>query len=135
MSNPLLDFSGQIPFDRITPADVAPAVDQLLAGADAALARVTATDFPAQWDAIARVLANEAPYHGESAGPYRNSPSRAASISFWAASGLPVASAATDARSSRAVVAGGVGATVNSLNAMSLTAIDPSLWTTTAETS
>ena len=25
MSNPLLDFSAQIPFDRITPADVAPA--------------------------------------------------------------------------------------------------------------
>ena len=56
MSNPLLDFSGQIPFDRITPADVAPAVDQLLARAEAALASVTAADFPAQWDAIARVL-------------------------------------------------------------------------------
>ena len=56
MSNPLLDFSGQIPFDRITPADVAPAVDQLLARADAALASVTAPDFPAQWGSIARVL-------------------------------------------------------------------------------
>ena len=56
MSNPLLDFSGHIPFDRITPADVAPAVDQLLARADAALTSVTAADFPAQWDAIARVL-------------------------------------------------------------------------------
>ncbi len=56
MSNPLLDFSGHIPFDRITPADVAPAVDQLLARADAALTSVTTADFPAQWDAIARVL-------------------------------------------------------------------------------
>ncbi len=56
MSNPLLDFSAQIPFDRITPADVAPAVDQLLARADAALASVTAPDFPAQWGSIARVL-------------------------------------------------------------------------------
>ncbi|MBS0506214.1 MAG: efflux transporter outer membrane subunit [Proteobacteria bacterium] len=56
MSNPLLDFSGDIPFDRITPADVAPAVDQLLGRAGAALASVTANDFPASWDAIARVL-------------------------------------------------------------------------------
>ncbi|HQQ69071.1 MAG TPA: M3 family metallopeptidase [Alicycliphilus sp.] len=56
MSNPLLEFSGDIPFDRITPADVAPAVDQLLGRADAALASVTTTDFPSNWDAIARVL-------------------------------------------------------------------------------
>ncbi len=56
MSNPLLDFSGQIPFDRITPADVAPAVDQLLARANAALETVTQPDFPARWDSIARVL-------------------------------------------------------------------------------
>ena len=56
MSNPLLDFSGPIPFDRITPADVAPAMDELLRRADAALETVTAPDFPAEWSAIARVL-------------------------------------------------------------------------------
>ena len=56
MSNPLLDFSGHIPFDRITPADVAPAVDVLLQRADGALETVTQPDFPARWDAIAQVL-------------------------------------------------------------------------------
>ncbi|WP_312129081.1 M3 family metallopeptidase [Diaphorobacter nitroreducens] len=56
MSNPLLDFSGHIPFDRITPADVAPAVDVLLQRADAALETVTQQDYPARWDAIAQVL-------------------------------------------------------------------------------
>ncbi len=56
MSNPLLDFSGHIRFDRITPADVAPAVDQLLERANAALETVTQPDFPTSWDAIARVL-------------------------------------------------------------------------------
>ena len=56
MTNPLLDFSGHIPFDRITPADVAPAMDELLRRADAALESVTAPDFPAEWNAIARVL-------------------------------------------------------------------------------
>ncbi len=56
MNNPLLDFSGAIAFDRITPAHVAPAVDELLQRADAALAEVTADGFPAQWNAIARVL-------------------------------------------------------------------------------
>ena len=48
MSNPLLDFSGHIPFDRITPADVAPAVDQLLQRANTALQTVTAPDYPAR---------------------------------------------------------------------------------------
>ncbi|WP_312843760.1 M3 family metallopeptidase [Diaphorobacter nitroreducens] len=56
MSNPLLDFSGHIPFDRITPADVAPAVDVLLQRADGALETVTQPDYPARWDAIAQVL-------------------------------------------------------------------------------
>ncbi|PWW44696.1 M3 family metallopeptidase [Melaminivora alkalimesophila] len=55
-SNPLLDFTGHIRFDRITPADVAPAMDELLRRADAALATVTAPDFPAEWNAMARVL-------------------------------------------------------------------------------
>ena len=56
MSNPLLDNTGLPPFDRITPQDVAPAVDALLARASAALETVTAADFPARWDAIAKVL-------------------------------------------------------------------------------
>ncbi|MGB3450490.1 MAG: M3 family metallopeptidase [Giesbergeria sp.] len=56
MSNPLLDFSDLPAFDRIAPADVAPAIDALLGRADTALEAVTATDFPARWDAIAQVL-------------------------------------------------------------------------------
>ena len=56
MSNPLLDFAGLPAFDRIAPEHVAPAVDALLARADVALDAVTAPDFPARWDAIARVL-------------------------------------------------------------------------------
>jgi oligopeptidase A len=56
MSNPLLDYTGLPPFDRITPQDVAPAVDALLERASAALETVTAADFPARWDAIAKVL-------------------------------------------------------------------------------
>lgn len=56
MSNPLLDYSGLPPFDRINPQDVAPAVDVLLERASAALETVTAPDFPARWDAIAKVL-------------------------------------------------------------------------------
>ena len=56
MSNPLLDFSGLPLFDRIRPEHVAPAIDTLLAKANAALETVTASDFPARWDAIAKVL-------------------------------------------------------------------------------
>ena len=56
MSNALLDFSDLPHFDRITPQDVAPAVDVLLERANAALETVTAPDFPARWDAIAKVL-------------------------------------------------------------------------------
>ncbi|MEK7345614.1 MAG: M3 family metallopeptidase [Pseudomonadota bacterium] len=56
MNNPLLDTAGLPLFDRITPDHVAPAMDQLLADADAALTRVTAADFPADWTAIARTL-------------------------------------------------------------------------------
>ncbi|MGP1630675.1 MAG: M3 family metallopeptidase [Giesbergeria sp.] len=56
MSNPLLDFCGLPAFDRIAPADVAPAIDALLARSDAALQTVTAPDFPANWNAIAGVL-------------------------------------------------------------------------------
>jgi oligopeptidase A len=56
MTNPLLDFTDLPLFDRIRPEHVAPAVDTLLAQADAALQTVTAPDFPAEWGAIARVL-------------------------------------------------------------------------------
>ena len=56
MSNPLLDFNDLPLFDRIAPTDVAPAMDTLLARADAALETVTAPDFPARWDAIAKEL-------------------------------------------------------------------------------
>ena len=56
MSNALLDFSDLPLFDRITPQDVAPAMDVLLERANQALETVTAPDFPARWDAIAQVL-------------------------------------------------------------------------------
>jgi oligopeptidase A len=56
MTNPLLDFSDLPLFDRIQPEHVAPAVDELLTKADAALEEVTAADFPATWAGIARVL-------------------------------------------------------------------------------
>ena len=56
MTNPLLDFSDLPLFDQIRPEHVAPAVDALLAEADAALERVTDPGFPADWTAIAKVL-------------------------------------------------------------------------------
>ena len=56
MTNPLLDFSGRPLFDRILPEHVGPAMDELLAKAEAALEQVTAPDFPASWSEIARVL-------------------------------------------------------------------------------
>ncbi|HAL38960.1 MAG TPA: oligopeptidase A, partial [Polaromonas sp.] len=56
MTNPLLDFSDLPLFDRILPEHVGPAIDKLLAKADAALEQVTAPDFPARWTDIARVL-------------------------------------------------------------------------------
>ncbi len=43
-------------FDAISPAHVVPAMDALLADASAALERVTAADFPADWTRIAQVL-------------------------------------------------------------------------------
>ncbi len=55
--NPLLNNTTTLPlFDQILPEHVAPAIDTLLAQSNAALETVTATDFPAQWEAIARVL-------------------------------------------------------------------------------
>ena len=42
-ANPLLAFPGLPRFDRVTPADVAPAVDTLLDGARATIVRSSAT--------------------------------------------------------------------------------------------
>ena len=56
MNNPLLEFSGLPLFDRITPADVNPAITDLLKNADAALAEVTRAEFPADWTRISQVL-------------------------------------------------------------------------------
>ena len=55
-TNPLLDTSGLPLFDAIRPDHVAPAMDALLADAEAALDAVTAADFPASWSAIAQRL-------------------------------------------------------------------------------
>ncbi|CDS54558.1 Oligopeptidase A [Polaromonas sp. CG9_12] len=56
MTNPLLDFSDVPLFDQILPAHVGPAMDDLLAKAETALAQVTAADFAATWSGIAGVL-------------------------------------------------------------------------------
>ncbi len=56
MSNPLLDFSDLPLFDRITPGDVAPAIDTLLHDANQALEAVTQPGFPAEWLAISKAL-------------------------------------------------------------------------------
>ena len=54
--NPLLDFSDAPLFDRILPEHVSPAVDALLLDAQAALVKVTASNFPASWNGISAVL-------------------------------------------------------------------------------
>ena len=56
MTNPLLDFSDSPLFDRVLPEHVSPAVDALLLDAQAALEKVTASDFPASWMGISAVL-------------------------------------------------------------------------------
>ena len=56
MTNPLLDFSDLPLFDRILPEHVSPAVETLLDEADTALEKVTAPEFPADWNAIAGTL-------------------------------------------------------------------------------
>jgi len=56
MPNPLLDFSALPAFDRIRPAHIVPAIDALLAQADAALQTVTAEDFPPRWQDLSAVL-------------------------------------------------------------------------------
>ena len=54
--NPLLDFSDAPLFDRILPEHVSPAVNALLVDAQAALVKVTASNFPANWNGISAVL-------------------------------------------------------------------------------
>ena len=56
MTNPLLDFTDAPLFDRISPEHVSPAVDALLVDAQAALTKVTASDFPASWNSISAML-------------------------------------------------------------------------------
>ena len=56
LQNPLLDFSDAPLFDRILPEHVSPAVDALLVDAQAALVKVTASNFPANWNDISAVL-------------------------------------------------------------------------------
>ena len=56
MSNPLLHFEGLPLWDQVRPEHVGPAMDELLARADQALAQVTQPDFPADWNASARAL-------------------------------------------------------------------------------
>jgi oligopeptidase A len=54
--NPLLSSAPLPQFDQIRPEHVAGAIDTLLAGANQALETVTAANFPAQWEPIAREL-------------------------------------------------------------------------------
>ncbi|WP_418315408.1 M3 family metallopeptidase [Piscinibacter sakaiensis] len=56
MTNPLLDFSDLPRFAEIRPEHVGPAVEQLLRDANDALATVTADEFPADYDALSKVL-------------------------------------------------------------------------------
>ncbi|MDB5753217.1 MAG: prlC [Ramlibacter sp.] len=56
MSNPLLDFNDLPLFDAVRPEHVVPALQELLAQADQALAAVTEPGFPAEWTAMARTL-------------------------------------------------------------------------------
>lgn len=56
MSNPLLDFTDLPLWDQVRPEHVGPAVDELLAQADASLETVTQPSFPPSWNEIAKVL-------------------------------------------------------------------------------
>jgi len=55
-ANPLLDFTDLPRFDAIRPEHVAPAVDQLLQEAEAALERVVQPAHPATWSALSGTL-------------------------------------------------------------------------------
>ena len=54
--NALLDFSDLPLFDQITPAQVQPAVAQLLADCQSGLDRAVQPDFPADWQQLALAL-------------------------------------------------------------------------------
>ena len=54
--NPLLDFTDLPLFDAIRPEAVGPATEALLKAANAALETVTAPEFPADWQAMAKAL-------------------------------------------------------------------------------
>jgi len=54
--NPLLETQSIPAYDRLRPHDVAPAVDELLTSANAALEEVTASGFMPSWNAIAATL-------------------------------------------------------------------------------
>jgi oligopeptidase A len=56
MTNPLLQFDTLPDFGAITPLHVTPAIDQLLADADAALERAVGPDIAADYDALSAVL-------------------------------------------------------------------------------
>ena len=56
MTNPLLDNQGLPRFADIRPEHVSPAVDELLAAANAALERATSDAVPADYDALSAVL-------------------------------------------------------------------------------
>jgi oligopeptidase A len=55
-TNPLLAGTGLPAFDQIRPEHVAPAMDELLKNADAALERAVGPGVPAEYDALSRVL-------------------------------------------------------------------------------
>jgi oligopeptidase A len=55
-ANALLDFADLPLFDAIRPEAVGPATEELLQAANAALETVTASEFPADWQAIAKAL-------------------------------------------------------------------------------
>jgi oligopeptidase A len=54
--NPLLDFSDLPLFDQIKPAQVAPAIHDLLQHANIALEKVASEDFPSEWRSISLAL-------------------------------------------------------------------------------
>ncbi len=56
MNNPLLEIQDLPAFDAIRPEHVSPAIDALLAQADAALESVVGPDVPADYDALSAVL-------------------------------------------------------------------------------
>ena len=56
MNNPLLEIHDLPAFDAIRPEHVSPAIDALLAQADAALERVVGPDVPADYEALSAVL-------------------------------------------------------------------------------